>query len=255
MKKRNRGFVFLVLLLVSSCGKKHGQENTVTVAAAANMQFAIARIADLFSKKTGIPCELVIGSSGKLTAQIKKGAPYDLFVSANAKYPRDIYNVGLANAEPTTYAFGKLVLWTMSENLTPSISLLTDGSVRHIALANPKTAPYGLAAHEVLHHYELHDEVASKLVFGESIAQTNRFITTKSAEIGFTALSVVLAPKMGDKGKWIVLDRETYSPIAQTVVVLKRGQNVSEEALRFYAFLFSKETREILIDYGYNPNY
>ncbi len=215
------------------------------------MQFAIKKLSKVFTKKTGIECELVISSSGKLTAQIKEGAPFSIFVAANMKYPEAVYKSGLAAKPPKVYAHGKLVLWSALKEVKPSLELLTKEYINHIAVANPKTAPYGQAAIEVLQHFGLYEQVEKKLVYGESIAQTNQFITSKSAEIGFTAMAVVLSPEMEGVGKWVELDADDFEPIEQGVVIIRQEEEVLEKAIQFYEFLFSKEAKSILRNYGY----
>ena len=121
------------------------------------------------------------------------------------KYPFDLYNDGFTTKKPNIYANGKLVLWSMIDTIKPSISLLLQKNIKHIASANPKTAPYGAATEQVLKYYQILDSIKSKLVFGESIAQTNQFITTKAAEIGFTAKSVILSPIIKNKGSAIFI--------------------------------------------------
>lgn len=232
-----------------SCHQK--QEEKLNIAVAANMQFAMKELVNTFTDQTGIACELIISSSGKLTAQIKEGAPFDVFVSANMKYPTELFKTGYALQPPQVYAYGKLVLWSMVDGITPSVELLHHPKIKHIALANPKMAPYGTAAMEVLNYYNIATTVHDKLVFGESIAQTNQFIISKSAEIGFTAKSVVLASTMKNKGRWIDL-KNIYSPIAQGVVVIKQENHLQPQAQKFYEFLFSNAAQTILQNYGYD---
>ncbi|MHA7058662.1 molybdate ABC transporter substrate-binding protein [Aquimarina sp. M1] len=239
----------VMILLIIGC--QQSEKEVVTIAAAANMQFAMEEISKTFTKQTGIPCKLVISSSGKLTAQIKEGAPYDIFVSANMKYPNEIYRSDRATLAPKIYAFGQLVLWSLYDGVEPSISKLTEINVQHIALANPKTAPYGQAAIEVLQNYGIYDQVKDKLVFGESIAQTNQFIISKSSEIGFTAKSVVLSSKMKDKGSWVALDEKMYLPIEQGVVMIRKENQKLISTRQFFDFLFSPEAKKILEDFGY----
>ncbi|WP_435623821.1 molybdate ABC transporter substrate-binding protein [Flagellimonas sp.] len=209
-------------------------------------------IVDSFSAKTNIDCEIILGSSGKLTAQIVEGAPYDIFVSADTKYPNELYRSKQTEGSPKIYAEGKLVLWTLLEDLDPSIPLLQTDTIRHIALANPKTAPYGLAALEVLESQPFYERIANKLVFGESINQTNQFIISKSAEIGFTSKAVVLSPEMQNKGRWIAIPDETYPKLLQSAVLIKKEKNASKQAKAFYTFLFSEDAQKILKQYGYS---
>lgn len=239
-------------LIASGCRRQ--RKSYLRIAAAANMQFAMDALTEAFAQETGVGCETIVGSSGKLTAQISEGAPFDLFVSADMKYPTELFDRNLTLAAPKIYAYGKLVLWTRTDKLEPSIELLTSDAVRRIALASPKTAPYGSAAIEALRHYDIFEVVEGKLVYGESIAQTNQFITSKAAEIGFTAKSVVLSPKIKGKGRWLEIDDRIYSPIAQGVVMLKKSRDHLTEAQQFYDFLFSKKGREILREYGYSIN-
>ena len=242
-----------ILFVTSACGRQK-TKNKITIATASNMQYAMAELSNAFTKETGIECDLVVGSSGKLTAQITEGAPYDIFVSADTKYPDQIFKNGMAEYPPKTYALGKLVLWTAKEELEPSLTLLTDESVTHIALANPKTAPYGVAAISILEHYELLSSVEDKLVYGESISQTNQFIISKSAELGFTAMSVVLSPEMKGRGNWTALNDDLYSPIEQAVVLIKRKKEKNKSAARFYDFLFSARAKQLLKNFGYSVN-
>ncbi len=215
------------------------------------MQFAMNALTEAFTIQSGIECAMVLSSSGKLTAQIKEGAPYDVFVAANQKYPQAVYENGQAVHPPKVYAYGKLVLWTMQDELKLAIENLPQTQIQHIALANPKTAPYGEAAIQVLEHYQLLDSVQDKLVYGESIAQTNQFILSKAADVGFTAMSVVKAPNMRERGQWITLDENIYTPIEQAVVVLNNKADTTK-AMQFYHFLFSAKAQQILKDFGYS---
>ena len=242
-------FVFIFLLIFcSSCQKKDTIK--ISIATAANMQFAMKELSKAFTEQTGIKCDIIISSSGKLTAQIKEGAPYDLFVSADMKYPEELYKSGFTTQKPEIYAYGKLVLWSVKKGLKPNMDQLTNEKIKHIAIANPKTAPYGQAAVDVLNHFGIFEKVEKKLVFGESISQTNQFIISGSAQIGFTAKSVVLSPKVAGTGQWTAIDENNYTPIAQGVVIIKKD-NPSENAEKFYSFLFSERSKEILENYGY----
>jgi molybdate transport system substrate-binding protein len=225
----------------------------ITVAAAANVQFTLEDLKAEFTKEAGIGVKTVIGSSGELTAQVENGAPFDVFLSADMKYPAKIFKDGFSSAAPKVYAYGVLVLWTMKDlDLSKGVNILSDSGIQKIAIADPEVAPYGRQAVNALKFYKLYDQLQKELVLGESISQANQFITTGTADIWFTAESVVLAPNMKNQGKWIEVDPKSYEPIAQGVVVLKYAQqNHSREAQEFYNFLFTAPAREIFKKYGY----
>ena len=221
------------------------------VAVAANAQFVMEQVKTAYQKKTGTPMELIVSSSGKLTTQIQQGAPYDIFLSADMEYPQTLYKAGLTTAAPVIYAYGSLVLWTMGNlPLTTDLKVLLDPAVRHIAIANPATAPYGEAAIAYLNYRKRLNSIKPKLVYGESIAQVNQYVLTGAAEVGFTAKSVVLDPSLKQRGHWIDLPATGYSPIAQGVVILKRTGQLSV-AQRFVQFLRSPDARRILQQFGY----
>lgn len=249
MKTRSLILAFALILIFAA----RGFADELTVAVAANVQYPFEELESIFEKETAITVEPVIGSSGKLTAQIENGAPFDIFMSADMDYPDALREKGLTYNDPAVYGYGRLVIWTMNDlDLSKGISVLTDASVRKIAVASPKTAPYGRQAVNALKFYGVYDEVQDKLVYGESIAQVNQFISTRAADLGITAISVVLAPNMKDKGKWIEIDKKSYEPIAQGVVILKYAEGHNPEAARkFFEFLFSDEAKTVFRKYGY----
>jgi len=210
-------------------------------------------IVEAFTEKTKIQCDLVVSSSGKLTAQINEGAPFDVFISADMKYPESIYQDGLAEDRPEIFAEGKLVLWTLDESIKPILASLTNERIQTVAIPNPKTAPYGQAAIEALKSKNIYEKVKHKLVYGSSVSQSNQFILSESADIGFTALSAVKSNKLKETGSWKELPSNSYHPIQQGAVIVKQNGN-SENAKQFYDFLFSKEAQSILINYGYQVN-
>jgi len=246
-----RPFSALVGLLLLTALPLSAQ--TLTVAVAANVQFAFQALRAAFRQTSGIDVQGVVGSSGKLTAQIKNGAPFDLFLSANMKYPRVLYRDGWAANKPKIYAQGALVLWTMKDyDLRQGLKLLQSPDIRKVAVANPKNAPYGQEAMKALARDRLSAAVEPKLVYGESIAQTNQFIVSRAADIGITAKSVVLSPQMKGKGTWVDVDSRAYTPIAQGVVILRHGKETRPTAAkRFYTFLFSPAARKIFARFGY----
>ncbi|GAB2785739.1 molybdate ABC transporter substrate-binding protein [Rhabdobacter roseus] len=252
---KNRVVLFVVLGALwfgASCSRPN--ENIV-VATAANVQFVMQELKAEFERQSDRKLELVVSSSGKLTTQIREGAPFDVFVSADTKYPAEIHRNGGSEQPPRVYAQGTLVLWTMDTTRSgPDLARLTSDAIRKIAIANPRTAPYGEAALEVLQQAGIYEQVKGKLVFGESIAQTSHYITTRSADVGFTALSMVLSPEMKGKGRWIKLDSTTYRPIEQAAILLRHSaaSPKREASEAFYNFLFSESAKVIFRKYGYS---
>ncbi|HQU57583.1 MAG: molybdate ABC transporter substrate-binding protein [Phaeodactylibacter sp.] len=255
MKKSIALFLGFAIIL-AGCQPSERQSRrseTITVAVAANVQFAMEELESAFEAESGIAVETTISSSGKLTAQIQQGAPYDLLVSADMKYPTALVESGKAVLPVRAYGFGALVLWTQNElELEENPAFLLQDKIRKIAIANPRNAPYGEQAMHYFEHYGIAEQVASKLVYGESIAQTNQYILSHAADLGLTAKSVVLSPEMKGTGKWLEIPAQSYEPIAQGVVITSYGQKVHPEASRrFFEFLFSPKARVILEKYGY----
>jgi molybdate transport system substrate-binding protein len=152
------------------------------------------------------------------------------------------------------YAQGLLVLWSARPAIQPAkdLKLLVQPTIKSIAIANPKTAPYGKAAESILKKYKLYDIVSSKLVTGESITQTSQFIATQNADIGFTAKAIVISAEMKGKGKWVELNTQDYPPIEQSAALLKHAQQSNEaEARKFYNFLYSAKAKAIYKKFGY----
>ncbi|OWW19467.1 molybdate ABC transporter substrate-binding protein [Noviherbaspirillum denitrificans] len=226
--------------------------DTLTVAVAANVQYAFDDLQAEFKRETGHDLKPVYNSSGKFSAQIMSGAPFDVFLSADMQYPEKLHKEGFATT-PKVYAYGTLVLWTMKDiDLANWQATLAGPAVAKIAVANPKTAPYGRETMKALVHFKLDDALKSKLVYGESIAQTNQYIHSRAADAGFTAKSVVVSPEMRGQGKWVDLPKDAYQPIAQGIVVLKHGrENNPQLAQRFHDFVLSAKARAILQRYGY----
>lgn len=237
--------VILFLLLVFF--SVHGEE--ITVAVSANAQYAIKDIIQEFRKlhpDTNI--KTVVSSSGKLTNQILRGAPFDIFFSADMKYPSFLYKKKIAITKPKVYAYGVLVLWTAKDIPLKNLNILLQ--VSKIAVANPKNAPYGRESINVLKNTNLYQKVKSKIIYGESIAQVNFYIVKRLVDVGFTSKSSVLSPKLKHTGKWLEIDKSLYNPIKQGVVVLKNGKG-KKTVFSFYKFIFSKKAKEIFQKYGY----
>jgi molybdate transport system substrate-binding protein len=241
------GFVLITSLSVISCTSS---SEHLVIATAANTQFALEEIAKNFTRDTGIETRLVISSSGKHTAQILAGAPYDIFLSADLKYPQSLYEQKLTTAEPKIYAFGQLVLWSLDTTSRYNVYNLTEQNIEHLAIANPETAPYGIAAKEVLLNINIWDKLEKIIVYGESVAQTNQYILSAAAEVGFTASSIVLSPINRNNGRWTTIPDSLYTPIAQGLVILKTSHK-PQEAEKFYQYLLSEPSQKMLRSYGY----
>jgi molybdate transport system substrate-binding protein len=243
------------LVLFTGCSKP---SEKIVVATAANVQYVMKEIQQEFEKESGKKIEIVVASSGKLTTQIREGAPFDVFVSADTKYPDEIFKNGGSDQKPKVYATGTLVLWSRDipeSDLKPEI--LTTEKVKKIAIPNPQTAPYGQAAIQALKSLNLYTQTEKKLVYGESIAQTAQYITTGSVEAGFNALSIVLSPEMKDKRHYILIDSSLYNPIEQAAILLKHSKDSPKKATseQFYNFLYSGKAKAIFRKYGYKTNF
>ncbi len=243
-------YVFFVTLVVQFISCENNTSQNITIATAANAQFAINELVDTFTHETNIECDIIVSSSGKLTAQISEGAPYDLLISADMKYPESLHAKGKTLASPRVYAYGKLVLWSKNKNRDLSFQNLQNQDIQHIAIANPKTAPYGAAALQTLENQGIYKSIKDKLVYGESISQVNQFVYSGTVDVGFTAMSVVLSPRIENEGIWMEIEANNYTPIAQGAALINR-KNAHPEATRFYEFLFSPKAKKILQKYGY----
>ena len=183
--------IFLSLLFVVF-GSMYVFAQDLKVASAANLQGVIQEIGASFEQQSGIKIIPIMGSSGKLTTQIENGAPFDLFLSADIKYPQVLFKEGLTLQDPKVYAYGILVLWTLKNiDVNKGMEVLKSPQVKRIALANPQLAPYGRETINALKSAKLYTDVQKKLVYGESINQTNDFIISQSADVGFTSKSIV----------------------------------------------------------------
>jgi molybdate transport system substrate-binding protein len=218
---------------------------TIIVAAAGNTVYVLPALKQEFNKLyPNINIRFVISSSGKLTSQIENGAPFDIFLSANMKYPNYLYSKKLAITKPKVYAKGRLVLFSIRKKFT---SLNDLQNLDTIAVANVKTAPYGKAAIEVLKNAKLYEKVKDKLVYAETVNQVISYVKN-AADAGFVAKSSMFSPKMKQyRNKWIDIDKSLYSPINQGIVIIKD----SLEAKKFYNFIFSKKAKLIFKKYGY----
>lgn len=226
---------------------------TITVAAAANMKYAVTDIAKEFTKESGIDVKIITGASGKLTQQIMSGAPYDVFLSADVEFPAKLAQGGFTTTPSQIYAYGTLILWSdTGADLSKGVAVVADPSVKKIAVANPKTAPYGVEAMNAMRYYKVADQAAAKIVTAESISQVGSYVTTKAVDIGFMAKSIVLSPEMKNVGQWIEVDPKSYNTIDQAMVGLKNGSPENQiAAKKFLRFISSPKALAILKASGY----
>ncbi len=241
--------LLLTLSLLMATGAALAGE--VRLAIATNFHEAAERLAAQFTEATGHSSRISYGSTGKLYAQIRHGAPFDVFLAADQERPHLMEQNGSAvPGTRFTYAVGKLVLWSPApEAFTDPVAFLREGNFRRLAIANPKTAPYGLAARQTLESLGLWAALEGKLVRGESIAQTFQFVATGNARAGFVALAQ-LRDAHGGGASWEVPD--TYhDPIAQQAILLERGRD-NEAARAWLEFLASSEAQDIIRQYGYD---
>lgn len=246
--------VIIISLFIFSCGGE--KQEKITIAVANNMRYAMDGIAEEFERIHHIKVEVSSSSSGTLTTQIKQGAPFDIFISANMRYPKVLFEEGFTENAPEVYAYGSLVLWTLKDaSLKDGLASLLSREFKKVAIANPETAPYGIAALEALRNANLAEALKSKIIWGEGISQINQYVKSESVDAGLTSKSVLFSPKIKKKGHSVDVDKSLYSPIEQGVVLLKHGKkNNNKNTELFYKFMFSDETKTILTKFGYDVN-
>ena len=221
------------------------------VAVAANFVPPFREVAMEFEKTTGHNLQTASGSSGSFTTQIKNGAPFDVFFSADSERPKLLEDEGLGvKGSRFTYAIGRLVLWSPDPDLVKGEGTLRSESFKHLAIADPKTAPYGVAAMQAMQKRGVWESVQPRIVMGESLGQTMGFIESGNAELGFLALSQVLDPKMkGKGGRWDV-PNDLHEPIQQDVVLLTKGKD-NPAAKALMEFMGKPQATAIIERYGY----
>ncbi|TLP39380.1 molybdate ABC transporter substrate-binding protein [Arcobacter arenosus] len=238
--------IFVFLGLVSLYGEK------INIAVAANVSYAIDDLIKEFNKTNpDTEVQVTLGSSGKLTAQIKNGAPYDLFMAANMKYPEALEKDGIAVTKPIVYAQGSLAILSAKKiDFSKGLELLKEDKIKKIAIANPKTAPYGKATVEALKNANI--DVSKKFVYGESISQTVSYAIT-AADLGFIAKSSLYSSKMKKFEKnsnWVDVDPKLYTPINQGIVILSKAKS-SKDTKAFYDFILGEKAKKIFKEFGY----
>jgi len=246
MKRVIISFAILVATLSLSAQK-------VNVAAAANLRYVLEEIKTAYVKQhPKAKVNLTFGASGMLVQQIQNGASFDFFMAADNEFPLKLKEKGLTTGSMTTYAFGKLAIYSTTLDVDKlGLGVLKDPTIKKIAIANPETAPYGDRSVELLKSLKLYDGLKSKIVLGENISQTAQFAFTGNAEIGFIALSLALAPEMAGKGNYYIIPKNLYKPIEQACILIKT-QVLNTEASRFRKFVLSPETKGIWEKFGYS---
>jgi molybdate transport system substrate-binding protein len=225
------------------------QAQTIKIAAAGNLRFILDEIKmkyAIVNPKASIVVNL--GSSGAMVQQIINGADFDLFMAADKIYPEKLKTQGIVKGDIKTYAFGKLVIWSNTIDVSKGLDVITGKSVHRIAIAKPDVAPYGARAVECLKYYNLFDKVKDKIVYADNIAQAAQFAQTGNAEIGFIALALAMAPDM--KGSYFILDTRSYKPVEQAMVLMKSWQS-NPEAAKFMKFVLSAECKPVFEKYGF----
>ena len=249
---RTRCRVLTVAYLVLAC--RFASAQGLSVAAASDLQSALPAIATQFEKETGRQVRLTFGSSGNFFTQIQNGAPFDLLLSADIDYPRRLEGAGQAERGSLyKYATGRLVLWTRNDSridVRRGLTVLGDGSVRRVAIANPEHAPYGRAALAALRHERLYEQVKGKFVLGENISQAAQFAQSGAADAGLLALALALSPTLKSSGTYVDIPESWYPPIEQAAVVLGSSKQKAL-ARQFVDYLKKPDSVRILLSFGF----
>jgi molybdate transport system substrate-binding protein len=247
--------LLVVSILLASGGSIRAAES-LSVAAAANFVYAIDELIAEFKRSApGVAVTSTTGASGSLFAQVKNGAPFDVFLSADTEYPGQLVTAGLG--DPTTlriFATGRLVLWTTRPDLDVShpAAAVRSPLVRKLAVAQPRFAPYGRAARAALEKLEVWTEAQPKIVMGENITQTAQFVETGNADAGFVALSLVLSPRLANKGRWTKVPPALYAGVSLDHAAVLTNRGTRNPAARvFLSFLTSDAAKQILRNFGY----
>ena len=226
----------------------------IAVAAASDLNFAIKDVIAEYEKATGNRVKLSLGSSGNFYAQLTNGAPFDLYFSADIGYPKKLEEAGLiVPGSLYRYAVGRIVLWTNQSShrdVSKGLQALRDPSIKKIAIANPKHAPYGRAAVEAMQHFKVYDEAKDRLVLGENISQAAQFVESGACEVGVIALSLALAPTMKAAGTYWEIPADAHPPLEQGAAILKSSKQ-QKTAQQFLEFMQGAKGQEIMRRYGF----
>ena len=239
--------LFFVLILT----RITGQAQSLTLAVAANFRDPMTEIVRQFREENpDIPVRTVFGSSGSLYQQITQHAPFDIFFAANMSYPQKAFEEGLSYGASKIYAIGQLILWSKDLDVNQSLDILATDQLNKLAVANPALAPYGESAVACLKHYNLYDQIKDKLVIADNISQTAQFAATGNTDAGLLAMSQLHSKSIQGKGTFYVIPPESYPPIQQGYVIIRREENESI-ARKFISFMQTEQVKQIILDYGY----
>ncbi len=248
------GWLLMGLVLAGPAQAQSGvPPKPALVAAAANLQQVLAELVPLFAREQKGQVSVTIGSSANLVRQIQQGLPAELFLSADEGFALRLADAGLTLDRGVVYATGRIVLLVPADSrlaLDPQLRGLKAGlsQVQKFAIANPELAPYGRAAVQALQKLAIWPDLQGKIVLGENIAQTTQYVSTGAAQAGVTALSLVLAPELAARVRYVLIPDELHAPIRQRMVLLK---NAGPAAQAFYDFLQSPPAKAVLAKYGF----
>ncbi len=245
-------FHTIIIAIIFAFGASISTAENITIVAASSIKFAMADIVSKFNAEHHHDeVKAIYGSSGKLSAQIQNGAPFDIYFAADVNFPQILKKEGLTSADPVIYAIGRLVIWSSTTDATKlTLQKLSEPAIRKVAIANPEFAPYGLRAKEALKSAGMWEKLQNKLVFGENIEHTAQMVSTGAADAGIIALSLALNPAMSKQGGYSLIDDGLHEPLAQAFVITKRAKN-SALARRFAAYVQTPESRKIMQSYGF----
>lgn len=233
----------------------HGADDVPLIAAASDLQTALREVAQAFQSDTGHKVEIVFGSSGNMAAQIRQGAPFQMFLSADEKYVLDLAKAGFTRDDGQLYARGRIALFVphhstlkVDEQLVGLRVALENGQIERFAIANPDHAPYGRAAREALQKARLWEPLQSRLILGENVSQAAQFATSANASGGIVAYSLALTPAMTKAGRYALIRQDWHAPLRQRMVLTKKAGPGAEA---FYTFLQQDKARAILTRNGF----
>lgn len=251
-----KSFIRAVAIFIMCVGTSPSwASDTPAIAAAANIKFALDKIAANFTQDTGQRVRISYGSSGNLVAQIRHGAPFELFLSADDKYIYQLHKLGVTTSDGELYAIGRLALAapkTSALALDPQLeglkTMLQQGHLQRFAIANPDHAPYGERAREYLEHLGMWQQVQSHLIFGENVSQAAQFALSGSTDGGIVALSLAMAPQFQAVGHYVALPSEWHTPLNQRMVLTEKA---GDTAKLFYDYLQQAKSRAVFTEFGF----